>query len=392
MAYVDRTADLAAACGVLRDCESVALDTEFMRERTYFARLCLVQLACDDQVFVVDPMAREMDLSPLLELLADPAVLKVVHAGVQDLEIFHTITGRVPSPVFDTQIAATLAGFPNQVGYAALVQGLLGVEVEKGERFTDWARRPLDARQLAYAEEDVRHLLPVWRELHRRLDEGGRLEWVEPDFEALTDPASYEALPEKQYLKVKKASSLNRRQMGVLREVAAWRELEARRRDVPRRRVLLDEALVEVARRAPRDAQSLLSLRGVEGRLSRSATDALLAAVEAGRAIPDDELPSMARRPALRSGEGVVELLTAHVRARSVEHDVAAPVLAPRGDIEAMAAGRVEGNPLMEGWRRRLIGQELLDLLEGRVALRVRDGLVEPFAPQAGAGTGASEG
>lgn len=377
--YVRDTGLLTDICGRLRASGVVALDTEFMRERTYYARLCLVQLASDDEIALVDPLAPGISLAPLYELLADPEVLKVVHAGTQDLEIFYHATGRVPAPVFDTQVAATLAGFPNQVGYGALVSGLAGVDLGKGERFTDWSRRPLDERQIEYAEQDVRYLLTVWRELHRRLDEDGRLDWVTPDFDALSDPSSYEVVPQEQYTRVKRASSLNRRQLAVLREVTAWRELEARRRDVPRRRVLPDEVLVEVARRGPRDEGELLGVRGMDGRHPKTAVRSLLAAVDDGLKVPESALPRVQRRSGPRAGEGVVELMTAYVRARAREHGVAAPVLAAREDLEALASGRRDGNPLLEGWRLRLIGRDLVELMEGRIALGVDGGVVTPF-------------
>lgn len=375
--YVTDTPALDDVCARMRAVGVVGLDTEFMRERTYFAQLCLVQLATVDEVAVVDPLAPGLDLASLDALLADRSVLKVLHAGIQDLEILHQRTGSAPGPVFDTQVAATLAGFANQVGYAALVQGLLGVTVGKGERFTDWARRPLDAKQLAYAEEDARHLPVLYAELRARLERDGRLEWLRAEFERLADPATYEVDPYEQYRRVKRASSLNRRHLGVLRDVTAWRETEARSRDIPRRRVLPDEVLVEIARRVPGDERALEAVRGVRGRLSRSAAGGLLEAVAKGAALPDAELPRIERGTRREAPEGVVELMAAFVRIRARHEGVAAPLLASRHELEALACGDREGSPLLQGWRRELVGRDLVSLLEGRVSLHVGPSGVE---------------
>lgn len=371
--YVTDTAALAEVCARLRSGDAVGIDTEFMRERTYYAKLCLVQLSGADEVIVVDPLAEGIDLAPLGELLADRRVTKVMHAGIQDLEIFYQLFGQVPGPVFDTQVAATLAGFQNQVGYATLVHGMIGATVSKGERFTDWARRPLSDKQRAYAAEDVRHLLQIHRELRDRLAEAGRLEWLRPDFDRLEAARTYVAVPEEQFRRVKRASSLNRRHLGVLMHVTAWREREAQRRDVPRRRVLMDEALLEIARRTPRDAEALAAVRGVEGRLSRSAEAGVLEAVARGVDMSDSDLPTIERRRRREPAEGVTELMSAFVRIRSHEHHVAAPLLASRDDLEGLAAGEREGSPLLEGWRNELVGRDLVELLEGRMSLRVTE-------------------
>jgi ribonuclease D len=372
--YVTDFEQLRTVIEKLRTSRVVAIDTEFMRERTYFARLCLVQVAGDDVEAIIDPLALG-DISPLCALLSDESVVKVVHAGSQDLEIFYRLCGCATRPVFDSQVAATLAGFPQQVGYGALVKEMLGVTLDKGDTYTDWAKRPLSKTQVEYALNDVRYLPEVHRRLVEGLEREGRLAWLAEDFARMEDPATYEVIPEEQWRRVKRVSSLNRRQLGVAREVAAWRELEAQHRDVPKRWVLGDESVVEVARRAPKTAAELSVIRGVGDKVGRSASAALLAAVARGVETPEDQLPVLERkrRPA-GDIDGAVDLMVALVRLRAREHGVAMPLLASREDLERLAAGERESSPLLEGWRKSLVGNELIDLLDGRLSLSVNDG------------------
>jgi ribonuclease D len=302
----------------------------------------------------------------------------VLHAGSQDLEIFYQLMGEVPAPVFDTQLAASLAGFPQQVGYAALTRELLGVEVDKGDTFTDWAKRPLSETQVAYALNDVTHLVPLYERLLGGLERDERLEWLESDFERLEDPATYENAPGEQWRRLKRVSSLKRRQLAVAREVAAWRETEAQRRDVPKRWVLGDESIVEIARRTPRNAEELFAIRGVPDKLQRSATKGVVEAVQRGLGVPEDELPQLERRrrPPAADIDGAVDLMVALVRLRAREHGVAMPVLASRDDLERLASGERDAHALLEGWRRDIVGAELLDLLDGRVVLSLDEGVL----------------
>ncbi len=360
----------------------VAFDAEFMRERTYYARLCLAQIATPDQCFVIDPVAIE-DLGPLFDLLNDASVQKVVHAGSQDLEIVFQRTGRVPAPVFDTQLAAAVAGFPLQVSYAALAQELLGETLPKSHRYSDWCRRPLLKEQLDYAEDDVRHLIPLYEELTRRLESKGRLEWIRSDLERLSDPSAYEVDERRSYLRVKGRSRLDRRGLGVLREIAAWREQEARRRDVPRKWVLQDESLIEVARRRPSTRDELEGVRGLSERLRSSAAERLLGAVRIGVTLPDDELPRREQGTAERHDAAVVDLLSAVLRSVARKHGVAVQSLATRDEVERLAAGEREGLPLLEGWRREHAGDELLAVLEGRRTVRVDSGGITVESPEA---------
>lgn len=372
--YVSDEAGLKRLVELIGDSPVVAVDTEFMREKTYFARLCLIQIATDDVEAIVDPVALR-DITPLCRVFSDPSIVKIFHAGGQDLEIFYRLCGHSLAPIFDTQIAATLAGFPQQVGYGALVYELLGVKLDKGDSYTDWGRRPLSDTQMEYALNDVRYLPEIHRKLKEQLEEGGRTQWLDADFKRLEDPASYEIDPREQWRRVKRISSLNRRQLAVAREVAAWRENEAIKRDVPKRWVIGDESIVEVARRMPSSESELGDIRGVSDKVGKGAVRGILAAVAAGVAVPECDLPSLPKKKRINGDvDGAIDLMVALVRLRAREHGVAMPLLASRDDIERLAGGDREGSPLLEGWRAAMVGNELVDLLEGRLALALQDG------------------
>lgn len=378
--YIRDAEALSEAVEVLCSAPLVALDTEFMRERTYFARLCLIQMATTEASYLIDAIALEGKLEPLARVLGAPGVVKIVHAGSQDIEILLRATGSTVAPVFDTQIAATLAGFPTQVGYAQLAHDLLGVKIDKSDTFTDWSVRPLSETQLVYAEADVLHLPEVYRLLHERLMREGRLGWLADDFERLADPATYEVDPRVQYRRVKRASSLDRRSLAVLRELAAWRETEAQRRDTPKRWLISDESLIEVARRRPASTSELAAIRGVNDRVASRNASAVLAAIEAGMAVPDDELPRLPKRDRIPTdAQPVADLLNAVLRVRAREHGVAPGLIASRDDLERFAAGDREGHPLSSGWRHTLAGAELGAILDGTVSVAVADGKLAVF-------------
>ncbi|HET6497598.1 MAG TPA: ribonuclease D [Coriobacteriia bacterium] len=369
--YVSDMDALHRLSRTLKESEFVALDTEFMRERTYYARLCLMQVATDEVVAIVDPLAVD-NLSPLFDVLHDPDITKVLHAGHQDLEMLFALSGHATKPVFDTQVAATLAGFPVQVGYGTLVSEIAGVRLDKSDTFTDWARRPLTGTQIEYALNDVRYLPHVYRELCRRLEAEGRLPWLQPEFDRMADPAAYTVLPEEQYLRIKRMRSLKPRQLGVLMKLAAWREREAQRRDIPRRWVIADESLLEIARRLPSDRESLVAVRGVSGKLPHELHAPVLAVVREGLALPSEALPRPEVRPRRSLDvDGAVDLAAALVRARAKEHGVATPLLASRGDLERLAGGEREDSPLLQGWRKQIVGDELVRLLDGELSLRL---------------------
>lgn len=378
--FITDVAGLRSLVARVRSAPVVGIDTEFMRERTYFARLCLIQMATDDVEAIIDPLAID-DLSVLSELFTDSSVVKVMHAGSQDLEIFNKLCEGGVAPVFDTQIAATLAGFPQQVGYGGLIHDLLGVKLDKGDSYTDWSRRPLSDTQVEYALNDVRYLPEAYRRLSERIESEGRTEWLATDFAKLEDPETYRVVPEEQWRRVKRISGLNRRQLGIAREVAAWREREAMDRDVPKRWVVGDESIIEIARRVPKSADELSAIRGVSEKVGKRAASGLLDAVARGLEIPDDELPSLSkRRRPVGDVDSAVDLMVALVRRRARDNGVAMPLLASRDDLERLAGGDRDGSPLLAGWRKAMVGNELCELLEGRIALRLDDGelVVEP--------------
>lgn len=370
------TQELADFADFVRQNGILAIDTEFLSGKTYYAKLCLIQLAAGGRAALVDPLELK-DPAPLVDLLLDERIVKIMHAASQDMALLMRLCGRPPVPVFDTQLAATLAGYPSQIGYARLVSDMTGVTLEKSESFTDWSRRPLTPKQVEYALDDVLYLEPMYRKLLAKLQASGRLGWLADDFRALSDPETYETPPERLFRSIKHASRLNGRQLAILREIAAWREREARRRNLPRQWVLKDEVLIELARRKPASVEALSEIRDLNVRSLGDNGQSLLAAIEAGHAVPGSELPRIERRPVSESDtEGIVKLMGALVRVRAEEHGIAVPLLATQGDLDLLAAGEEEGNPLLQGWRRELIGHDLMRLLEGKLSLRVRNGVV----------------
>ncbi len=374
---VTDAAGFRALIGRMRGAGKVGFDTEFVGERTYFPRLCLVQLGTYAEAVAVDPLAVG-DLSPLEELLFDRSVLKVVHAGWQDLKIVHQRTGRVPAPVFDTQVAAALLGLPAQAAYASVVREFLGVDVKKGHSYSDWGARPLSASQLAYALDDVRYLPALHDRMIERLRREGRLSWIEPELASLSSPASYDSDPDGEYRRVKGWATLDRRRMAVLRALIAWREREARRRDVPRRRVLADESALAIARSRAVDEDALRRVRGLEWKVGGETSAAVLAAVREALSLPEERLPELPSARPRGNGDRstVAALLGALVRSRARLHRVAPEVLTNADELERLAAGEKEGVGVLTGWRLELVGKELLALLEGRLSLVVRDGEV----------------
>lgn len=378
--YIDTATDLEALCARLREHSWLTLDTEFIREKTYRARLCLVQVASDDDVACIDALALD-DLGPLLELLLDPTITKVLHAARQDLEIFHDLAGgRVPAPIFDTQLAATLAGFGDQVGYAELVRRLLGVDLDKSQARTDWSARPLDPEQISYAADDVRHLREVYAQLRDRLTASDRLGWLDDDFATLVDPDTYRSDPQSAWRKVRGGNQLRGRQLAVLRALAAWRERTAAAADRPRRWIMDDAALLALARSSPARREQLAKVRGLgEALVRRHGSDLLELIHDARNADTTGESPPPRPRPLTAAEEAGVDALMALVRLQAHRHEVSPATLATRRDLEALLRGEPE-LPLMTGWRRGLCGELLEAFLAGGVRLRFGSGglVMEP--------------
>jgi len=366
--YLETDAEFTAALASLRDRPVVALDTEFMRERTYYAKLCLLQIATDEETLLIDTL-KITDFRPLAALLTDPRVTKVFHAGGQDLEILWQVCGVVVSPYFDTQDAAELVGYSTQVGYGALVEGELAVKLRKADSFTDWARRPLTKAQLIYAAEDVIYLLRLYPLLCDQLSERGRLSWLQPMFQTKTDPATLEPDPREVYRKVKQVAQLRGAHLAVARELGAWREEQARRSDRPRRWILSDESLIEIARRLPRTQDEVKQIRGVKLR-NVSQLRSLLAAVQAGIDLAPEQWPEQpGSGRSKRDLSMAVDLLSALVRMRARENNIAVPLLASRDQLKAFALDPDAESPLLQGWRRDIVGAELLQLLRGNLVL-----------------------
>ena len=364
------TAELAAFCQRLSSAPYITVDTEFMREKTYYPQLCLVQLAGPDEARAVDPLAPGMDLAPLFALMADPNVLKVFHAARQDVEIFLHLSGSVPAPLFDTQVAAMVCGFGDSVGYETLASQLAKARIDKSQRFTDWALRPLTEKQIQYALADVTHLRVAYEKLVRKLERNGRLDWLVDEMAELASPDTYRTDPENAWKRLKPRSS-SPKFLAVLKELAAWREREAQERDIPRQRMLRDETLMEIAAHHPANVDELARTRGmgkgmVEGRMGT----ALLDAVKRGLALPEDQIPKPPERVELPRGLGpVVDLLKVLLKMKCDAHGVASKLVANSADIEAIAADDHAEIPALHGWRRDLFGEDALALKHGRLAL-----------------------
>jgi ribonuclease D len=371
-ALITDTAELDALCTRLRSQSFVTVDTEFMRERTYWPELCAVQLAGDTEVAVVDALAPGLDLTPLGALLADTAVEKVFHAARQDIEIFVLRFGDVPRPLFDTQVAAMVAGFGDQVGYDSLVAALTGGHIDKAHRFSDWSARPLSPAQIAYAAADVTHLRRVYERLSARLEKERRLDWVAEEMAVLADPATYRPDPELMWERLRPRTT-NRRMLGVLRAIAAWREREAQRANIPRSRMLKDETLLELAATAPETPEQLARARGItrgfaEGRIGAS----LLAAVAEARALAEEALPAVPiTRDGLRPSPALVSLLKVLLAAKCEQHHVAPKLVASSDDIDRLAGEDTPDLPVLHGWRFEVFGADAQALKQGRIALGV---------------------
>jgi ribonuclease D len=368
--FVNTTPELNSLCERLSTEEFVTIDTEFMRERTYYPELCLVQLAGEQDVAVVDAQAKGIDLTALGALLARPDVVKVFHACRQDVEIFLLMFGAVPTPIFDTQVAAMVAGFGDQVGYDALVQALTGGHIDKAHRFSDWSARPLTKAQIDYAAADVTHLRLVYDRLLARLRVDGRMDWVGQEMAALADPSTYRVDPDRAWERLKLRTS-NRRQLAMVQAIAAWREREAQRINIPRQRLVKDEQIPEIAALAPENAEALAKARGITtGFAQGKSGQSLLAVIAAAKALPEENLPRAERpRDTPRASPAMVALLKVLLTAVAEQNNVAARLVASSEDIEALALDETAPNPALEGWRREMFGEDALRLIRGEIAL-----------------------
>ncbi len=371
---VEKQKDLEALCRELSTRGAFALDTEFVRERTFFIQLGIVQVSAGDLEAVIDPQPLS-SLEPLFDLVAAPEVEKIVHAGEQDFAVLYEEGGGVPKNVFDTQIAAALVGYGDQISYARLVGKVTGVQLDKLETLTDWTARPLTEAQIDYSLEDVRYLPEVRRHLGERLSELGRLGWEREEGSRLEADSTYRAPEPREFYRRLKASGLSAVSLGVLREVAAWREETARAKNLPRGWVLRDQSILEIARRRPQSVKSLRQIRSLKPQQIAKDGEAIVDAVRAGAAEPvKEDRPHTPHLKMPDEVESTARLLEAWLYARAAEAEIAPSMLATRGDLKTLAAAHYHSQlpslPLLEGWRRELVGQDLLDILQGKKALR----------------------
>ncbi len=363
---------LKSSCERFAHADFLTIDTEFIRERTYWPKLCLIQIASGEEAVAIDPLAGGIDLTPLFTLLSDELVLKVFHACKQDVEIFYHLTRRIPTPLFDTQVAAQVCGHGESAGYETLVNKLLDRPLDKSQRFTDWAHRPLSQKQLDYALADVTHLREIYSILQYELRQGGRTGWIEEEMSALSDPATYEPDMENLWKKIKHRLR-KPRQLAILRELAKWREVEAQRRDVPRGRVIKDDTLVEIAQSTPTSESELRRIRGFGNNMPTVQISSLLDTIADAMEMPEEKFPRLPRRkPLPKEQEPVADLLRLLLKMQCNKNKVTPRLVAGKDDMEALLlAGDRADIPALKGWRREIFGQSALDLLSGKLAFGV---------------------
>ncbi|BDV34155.1 MULTISPECIES: ribonuclease D [Methylocystis] len=378
MSLLTTTDELAAVCDRFSRHPFVTVDTEFLRETTFWPKVCVIQIASPEEAVAIDALADSVDLSPFFELMANPEVVKVFHAARQDLEIIWRLARLIPAPLFDTQVAAMVCGFGEQASYLELVKAITRANLDKSSRFTDWSRRPLSAAQIEYAIADVTHLRDIYLSLRARLERSNRLDWLADEMQTLTSPATYEQHPENAWERLRHRAR-KPRDLAVLMELAAWRESEAQSRDVPRSRVLKDDMLIEIAQSAPRSPEALANLRSFPKGMERSRAGAdIVAAVERGLARDPASVPRIERERRGSNG-ATVELLKVLLRQVTEQTGVAAKMIATVEDLEAIAADDRADVQALKGWRRAIFGEKALELKSGRLALAIENGRVVTF-------------
>ena len=375
MTVIADSTSLTKFCDRLIKSSYITVDTEFMRDQTYWPRLCLVQIANEHEAAAIDTLAKGIDITPLLNLFTNPKILKIFHAARQDLEIFYRLLGRLPSPIFDTQIAAMVCGFGDAAGYDTLVRKLTDETIDKSSRFTDWALRPLSQRQINYALGDVTHLRQVYIKLNEMLGQNNRHNWMDEELSILRDTKNYTFEPEDAWRRIKYRAP-KPRFLAILKEVAAWREIEAQNKDIPRNRIVRDESLIEISHHAPKTINDLsrargLSLKKAEGSLGK----ALLNAVKVGLNVPSENLPEVKRDAPLPKGIGpITDLLKVLLKLKCEKHDVAQKLIATVNDMEQIAAfGQNANVPALQGWRQEVFGIDALRLRSGQLAMVIKD-------------------
>lgn len=378
MQPITTTNELFALCDRLKSAEFVTVDTEFLRDNTYYSKLCLIQIADDNEAVAIDPLADGIDLTPFFDLMANKDVIKVLHACRQDLEIFVNMNGEVPEPIFDTQVAAMVCGFGDSVGYETLVNKLSGGQLDKSARYTDWSKRPLTDAQLSYALGDVTHLRTIYRKLKRELENTGRESWVEEELAPLKDKNLYTIVPVDAWQRLKVRTN-KPRFLGILKALAEWREIEAQQRDIPRNRVAKDETLFEIAAHPPKDAKQLDRIRGVPNGFSRSrAGKTLMDALQIGLNMPENELPKIAKAKPRPATPPMADLLKVLLKIKCEQARVATRMVASAQELEAWAAEPHKTDlRALHGWRDDIFGKDARKLMKGDLALTANRGNIE---------------
>lgn len=373
--YVSTQEQLEELCDMLQGSASIALDTEFMREKSYYAHLCLLQIANDHLIACVDPLTVP-DMKPLLDIIFDKNILKVMHSARQDLEILNDIRDALPQPLFDTQVAATLLGYGDQVSYGTLVRDMLNVELDKSHTRTNWSQRPLDPGQLLYAEDDVRYLLEISKRQMRKLADMGRDGWLDEDFAELTNEKNYNRPPGEAWQRIRGIRVLKGRHLAVLKELAAWRETRARKQDKPRKWILRDDVIVDLSRRMPETTGKLRSMRGIEPQVVKKIGQDIVEVIKKGMTAPEDQWPKLGFRFSPNSEqEAIVDAMMAVVRYCGLQNGISPAALATRRDLEQLI-GSEGDHSILHGWRGMLVGRELMNFLNGNSRLSVNKGVL----------------
>ncbi|GBF27276.1 ribonuclease D [bacterium MnTg02] len=382
MHLITETSELAAACARLAQQPFITVDTEFMRESTFWPILCLIQIASDTDEIIIDPLAADLDLAPFFELMAAQDVLKVFHAGRQDIEIVYNMSRVIPYPIFDTQIAAMVCGFGDSVGYVMLVKKLLREDVDKSSRFTDWSRRPLSKRQLNYALGDVTYLIDIYRQLDQQVTEANRSSWLSEELSVLVDPRTYDLHPEDAWKRLKMRVK-NPRSLAIMMEVAAWRERTAQSQNVPRNRIIKDDAIYDIANQSPGSVAELSKLRTISEGLARSSRGKdILAAVQRGLGTDADSLPAISKSRALPpDAAAVIDLLRVLLKSAAAHHGVAPKLIASMADLEKIAVDDEADVAALKGWRHDLFGSDAIALKHGKLALMAQNGRIVRLNP-----------
>jgi len=380
MLITDQT-ELETFCTSLKGQDFITVDTEFLREKTYYPKLCLIQIGDEDgSAAGIDPLEGDLDLSPVFDLLLDESILKIFHAGRQDLEIFYRLMNDLPRPFFDTQIAAMVCGYGDSVGYENLVRNITGNQLDKSVQFTDWSKRPLSQKQIDYALGDVIYLVEVYQHLAEELEKQGRISWVFQEEEILSDPATYQNRPEEAWKRIK-IRSPKPKTLAVLRELAAWRETRAQDKDLPRPWVMRDDALADMAAQAPKDKKALSKIRNVSADLANGHIgEALLDVIKKAESSDKKTWPRITKKKAMPpSAAATLDVLKMLLKVQSAEHGVATKLIASKEDLEALATGQDNGGKVLKGWRHEVFGKDAVALKEGRIAIGLKNEQITKF-------------